>query len=146
MVLAQLLPLVHLGGVFGLSINRFNADPQAVSDILDLQPTFVARKGKVSSKSGRPYEANLWRLDVYPERLFGGVEHASGLAAIVELLRGREQKFARLRQEVGPEIVSLYGGIYVRQDEQCGVWLDPEEMRVLALCEVGWGLDVFTAD
>ena len=131
--------------MFGLSINRFDSDPERVSDILDLQPTFVARKGEKSPQSGRPYGANLWQLDAHPDRLFGGVEHENGLATIVALLGGREQRFARLRQEVGPEIVSLYGGLYVREDEQCGVWLDPEQMRVLSRCEVGWGLDIFTA-
>lgn len=137
--------LVHFAGMFGLSINRFEADPERVSDILDLQPTLVARRGEVSLESGRPYKASLWQLDVHRERLFGGMEHDNGLAIIVELLRSREQQFARLRQEVRPEVVTLYGGLYVRH-EQCGVWLDPEQMRVLASCEVGWGLDIFTAD
>ncbi len=144
--LDQSLPVVHLEGVFGLSINRFNADPQAVSDILDLQPTFVARKGEVSSTSGRPSRHNGWHLDAHPEKLFGGIEHDNGLAIIIELLRSREQRFARLRDEVRPEMVTVYGGLYIRPDEQCGVWLDPEQMQILARCEVGWGLDIFTAD
>ena len=137
--------LVQSGDVFVLAINRFDADPDRVTEILDLQPTFVARKGELRPQSGRPHGANLWQLDAHPERLLGGVEHEAGLAAIVALLRGRERQFASLRETVRPQIVTLHGGLYVNQNEQCGVWLDPEQMRVLTDCEVGWGLDIFTA-
>lgn len=129
-----------------LSITRFDADPEMVSDILDLRPTFVGRIGEVSPKSGRPYGANLWSMDAYPDRLCSGADHEAGLTAILALLSGREQRFAQLRQEVRPEIVSLYGGIYTNANDQCGVWLNPEQMRILTDCEVGWGLDIFIAD
>lgn len=132
--------------MFALTVNRFEADPDRVTEILDLTPTFVARCGEISEKSGRPYRANLWEFDVHPNRLLGGVEHEAGITALIEHLRSREQHFARLREEVQPEIVTLYGGLYVRPDEQCGLWLDPEQMRVLANCQVAWGLDIFDAE
>ena len=132
--------------MFGLSINRFDADPQAVTDILELQPTSVARKGEIRAESGKPYRVNTWRLEAHPEQLFGGVEHEAGLAAMIDQIRGRESRFARLRQEVRPELISLYGGLYARHDQQCGIWLDPDHMRVLASCQIGWGLDIFTED
>ena len=132
--------------MFALTINRFDADPDKVSDILDLQPTFVARKGEVSPQSGRPYGGNLWQLDAHPDRLFGADEHEAGLAAIVALLRGREQQFARMRQVVRPEKVTLYGGLYVNENEQCGVSLDQAQMCGLTDCGVSWGMDIFPAD
>lgn len=130
--------------MFALCVNRFEADPDKVTDILDLQPTFVARKGEKSASSGRSNLANIWNLDSHPDRLFGGVEHETGLTALVALLRGREDRFARLREEVRPETVTLYGGLYVRQNEQCGIWLNPKQMRLLADCQIEWGLDLFT--
>ena len=138
--------LLQSFAMFALTITGFDADPDEITDILDLQPTFVARKGEVSPQSGRPCRGNRWHLDAHPDRLFGGVEHDAGLTAIVALLRGREEQFARLRQVVRPETVTLYGGLYVDENGQCGIWIDPEQMRVLTDCEVGWGLELFTAE
>ena len=134
---------LHSPHMLVLAVSRFDADPDRVSNILDLAPTFVARRGEISQQSGRAYSTNLWNLDAHAERLSSGTEHATGLAALLELLSGREDRFARLREEVQPESVTIYGGLYVDQEEQCGVWLDPAEMRVLVNCKVGWGLDIF---
>ena len=143
---ASMAGLVHFPAMFALTISDFDVDPGKVTEILDLQPTFVARKGELSPKRGRSYGGNRWNLDVHPARLFSGNEHEAGVAAILALLRGREQQFARLRQVVRPKSVTLYGGLYINESEQCGIWLDPAQMRVLLDCEVGWGLDIFTAD
>lgn len=132
--------------MFELTVARFDADPNRVTQILGLQPTFVGCKGEISPQSGRPYGANRWALDAHPDRLLGGVEHEAGLVALIELLRGREERFSQLRKEVRPEVITLYGGLYKRPGEQCGVWLEPEQMRLLADCQVGWGLDLFTAE
>jgi len=127
-----------------LAITGFAADPDRVTDLLEIKPTAVARKGIVSLPSKRAKEFNGWWREAHPQRLTSGGEHDEGLSSIIDLLRGREQHFARLRDEVQPQAVGIYGGLYLRPDEQCGVWLDPAQMRVLADCQVEWGLDLFT--
>ena len=144
--LARAAKLVQSNDMFGLSINRFDADPQAVTDILDLQPSSVGRKGEKKLESGKVQRVNTWRLETHPERLFGGVEHEAGLTSIIEQLRGRASRFTRLRDEIRPEIITLYGGLFVRHDSQCGIWLDPDHMGVLASCGVAWGIDIFIED
>lgn len=129
-----------------LTVNRFEADPSVVSTILNLEPTRIAREGAVSPCSGRTYRHNQWELDVHPQPLSAGGEHEAGLLAILALLRGRQVRFAQLRQEVRPEEVTIYGGLYHRRDQQCGIWLNPDQMRTLAECEVGWGLDIFSGE
>ncbi len=42
--------------------------------------------------------------------------------------------------------MTIYGGLYVKPDEQCGIWLNAEQMRVLSTCGIGWGVDVFVSD
>jgi hypothetical protein len=37
----------------------------------------------------------------------------------------REQRFARLREEVRPEAVGIHGGFYLAQNEQSGEWWAP---------------------
>jgi hypothetical protein len=49
-----------------------------------------------------------------------------------------------MAKTIRPASVSIYGGYYV-SDEQQGVWLDPDQMSVLAACGIGWGLDLFEA-
>jgi hypothetical protein len=55
---------------------------------------------------------------------------------MLDHLRGRESQFARLREEIEPRSVSIYGGLYVAVDRQYGVFLDPDPMRVLSDCGV----------
>jgi hypothetical protein len=42
--------------------------------------------------------------------------------------------------------MTIYGGLYVKPGEQCGVWLNNEQMKILASCGIGWGLDLFVDD
>jgi hypothetical protein len=126
-----------------LAITGFHSDPAKVTDILGIEPTAVGHKGIETLPSKRPKHFNGWWREAHPDRLTSGMRHDAGLSALVDLLRGREECFARLREEVRPEAVGIYGGFYVPPDQQSGIWLDPEQMRVLAACEVEWGLDLF---
>ncbi|MET3470201.1 hypothetical protein ABIC78_000703 [Novosphingobium sp. 1529] len=125
-----------------LAITGFEAEPQAVSDTIGLAPTSTAIKGQIG-KSGRPCKFNGWWIDVHPDRLNDGASHAEAVSTIVDLLRGKEAAFQRLIAEVKPKIITLYGAIYFNTNAQCGLWLDPAYMAVMASCGVGWGVDLF---
>lgn len=125
-----------------LAITRFDVMPQLVSDILQLEPTSTAIKGQLG-KSGRPYSSNCWWLEVHPERLINGSDHAQAISVMTNLLRGKEGAFHRLVEEVKPESVTLYGGIYITAESQNGLWLEASEMAILAACGIGWGVDIF---
>lgn len=131
--------------MISLSIADFDADPDIVSAILGLQPTRIVRKGD-PMRNGWPRKTNGWSLDGPQERLRSGAEHEDAVNYLIEQMRGREEAFARLRQEVRPKQITIYGGFYHPYDEQCGIWLEPSAMRVLADCGVGWGVDVFVED
>ena len=49
-----------------------------------------------------------------------------------------------MTKTIRPASVSIYGS-YDVSDEQQGVWLDPEQMAVLAACGIRWGLDLHEA-
>lgn len=124
-----------------LMITGFDADPQRVTDILGLEPTSTARKGE-QGQSGRLREFDAWWLDVHPEELSDGESHACAIATIIDRLRGREAAFARLFKELNPKPITIYGGVHFKANEQCGLWLDPPVMAVMAACGVGWGVDI----
>jgi hypothetical protein len=126
-----------------LAITGFEADPNRVTEILGVKPTTVKHAGIATLPSKRPARFNGWFFDAHPGRLSGGADHDRALDRIIELLKGREQRFAKLREEVQPETVGVYGGLHLRPNEQAGVWLDPAQMLVLANCQVEWGLDLF---
>jgi len=126
-----------------LTIARFDADPDAVSGLLGLTPTSVARRGE-PRPSGRLHDFNVWHLELHAAPLIDGREHANAIDALVGHLKGREHLFAELANTIRPASISIYGGFYV-SDEQQGVWLDPDQMVVLAACGIRWGLDLFEA-
>ena len=128
-----------------LAVTRFEADPANVTEILDLEPTSIVREGEVNT-SGRPSQFNGWWLEAYPERLEQGLNHEQALDALIERMRDRPDHFARLREEIRPQILTIYGGFYVPKDSQSGVWLSADQMAVLASCGVEWGLDLFRVD
>jgi hypothetical protein len=134
---AKLTPMLTL------TIARFDVDPDAVTDILGLTPTSVARRGE-PRPSGRLHDFNIWHLELHAAPLVDGSEHENALAKLIGQLKGREPLFAELAKTVGPGSVSVYGGFYV-SDEQQGIWLKPEQMAVLGACGIGWGLDLFEA-
>jgi hypothetical protein len=126
-----------------LTIARFDADPDVVTEILGLAPTSIARRGAARS-SGRLHDFNMWHLELHPAPLADGREHANAIATLIGQLKGRESLFAELAKTVRPASMSIYGGYYVSGEQQ-GVWLDPDQMGVLAACGIGWGLDLFEA-
>jgi hypothetical protein len=126
-----------------LTIARFDADPDAVTDILGLAPTSVARRGD-PRRSGRLHDFNIWHLELHAAPLTDGREHADAIVKLIGQLKGREHRFVELAKTIKPASVSIYGGFHV-SDEQQGVWLDPDQMAVLAACGIGWGLDLFEA-
>lgn len=128
--------------MLSLTITGFDADPDRVTEILGISPTSVARKGE-PGLSGRSSTFNGWWLDAHKEPLTSGADLDAGLKRILAHLAGHARRFSALRAELKPEQIHIYGGFYVRPDAQCGLWLEPEQMRVLAECGVGWGLDVF---
>lgn len=128
-----------------LSIMGFEADPDRVTDLLQIMPTRVARKG-TASRSGRAHASNAWWLESHEAPLTDGSQHVSALGNIIHQLQGRADHFARLREELNPSTISIYGGLYLQSDEQCGVWLEPEQMCLLAACGITWGLDLFVKD
>jgi hypothetical protein len=130
--------------MLALAITRFEADPAEVSQILDLEPTSIWRKGEIG-ENGQPRRVNAWWLDAYPVQLEQGIDHEQALSAIIDRIRGRESHFARLRDEVAPEILTISGEMHSPKGEW-GVWLSPDQMSVLANCGVSWGLDLFRAD
>lgn len=125
-----------------LAITGFDAKPQVVSDAIGLEPTSTAVKGQLG-QSGRPSKLNGWWLDVHPDCLNDGASHEQGVSRIIDLLRGKEDAFRRLIADVKPRSITLYGVIYFNTDAQCGLWLNPADMAVMAACGVGWGVDLF---
>jgi hypothetical protein len=128
-----------------LAVTRFEVDPAKVTEILDLEPTSVVREGEINT-SGRPSKFNGWWLEAHPERLEQGLNHEQAIDALIECMRDRPDHFARLREEIRPQILTIYGGFYVPKDSQSGVWLSADQMAVLSSCGVEWGLDLFRVD
>jgi hypothetical protein len=126
--------------MLSLSIARFDADPDAVTDILGLVPTHVGRRGE-PRPSGRLYDFNIWSLELHASPIVAGREHESAIINLVEQLRGREHLFVDLANTIKPASISVYGAFHV-SDEQQGIWLEPDQMAVLAACGIGWGLDL----
>lgn len=92
-----------------LTIARFDADPDAVTDILDLTPTSVVRRGE-PRRSGRLSDFNMWHLELHAGPIIDGREHANAIAALIGQLKGREQLFAEMAKTIRPASVSIYGG------------------------------------
>lgn len=137
--------MVHPYEMLALAITGFDTDPTVVTETLGISPTRTACKGELGA-SGRPQTLNGWWFDAHADPLSDGADHARALSSILEQIRGREQQFAALRENFGPVQVTIYGGIHHAADEQCGLWLDPDDMRLLADCGVGWGVDLFVKD
>lgn len=125
-----------------LAITGFDADPDLVTEMLGFEPTFVGRKGE-PSQTGKPRTFNGWWYEAEDQRLVDGGQHDAALARILAQLRGRKDRFAKLWKSLQPKQVTIYGGLYVPADRQCGVSLEPDQMQLLAACGIGWGLDVF---
>jgi hypothetical protein len=143
-VLCGMVERDHTLAMLTLAITGFDADPNAVTEALGIEPTTIGRKGE-PSPSGRPRTFNGWWHEAEEQPLVDGKQHDDAMGRILVLIQGREDRFATLRTSIQPKQVSIYGGLYVPSDRQCGVWLEPDQMQLLAACGVGWGLDLFTA-
>jgi hypothetical protein len=135
----------HSASMLSLIVMGFDAEPEVVTDILKLEPTSVRRKGDVG-RTGRPSGSNGWYFDVHPGRLADGKQHEDALALLILHLRDRELHFTRLRSEVRPGDVGVYGGMYVPSNGQCCIWLMPDEMMTLARCGVAWDMHLSVDD
>jgi hypothetical protein len=125
--------------MLSLIVMGFDAEPEVVTGILQLEPTSVRRKGDVG-RTGKPSQINGWHLDVHPGRLTDGKQHEDALTLLIEQIGNREDNFARLHSELRPADVGVYGGMYVPPGGQCGVWLMPTDMMTLARCGVAWDM------
>jgi hypothetical protein len=129
-----------------LSITGFDVEPHLVTEILDIEPTSTNRAGEML-RSGRPARTSAWHLALDENAPFTtGAKHSELLQALLARLADKHANFARLRKEAKPRDVTIYGGLYVGGQEQLGIWLEPEQMALLAACGIGWGLDVFVAE
>jgi hypothetical protein len=123
-----------------LSIAGFNADPDAVTKILGIEPTWVARKGDALN-GGRFRKTNQWRFAVRSTPLASGGDHKDALETLTRLLAKREAAFAELHAHLKPQSVEIWGNLDV-DSNQSKIWLDPISMKLLAACGVVWGLDL----
>jgi len=123
-----------------LSIAGFDVDPDLVTAVLGIEPTWVARKGDALS-NGRLRKTSQWRWAARSEPLTGGVDHEEALAVLIQVLSGREAAFAELRRQIRPHSIEIWGNLNV-DAEQSKIWLDPRSMKLLADCGVAWGLDL----
>ena len=124
-----------------LFVARFEADPDDVTNILGINPTSVVRKGDLLP-SGGASRINSWASEAGLERLTNGSDHENALRQILSLLEGRTDRFARLRDEVRPQRIVVWGDLRIGSEVEA-LWLDPDQMKLLSECEVGWGCDVF---
>jgi hypothetical protein len=125
-----------------LFITGFDADPDRITDILGIEPTRVGRRGHFRA-SGRPLHANDWWYEASDALLTDGGMHHDALDCILRRLKGKEDKFATLNERIKPSNITIYGGLYHKAGEQCGLWLDAGQMQLLAACGISWGLDLF---
>jgi hypothetical protein len=127
-----------------LAITGFAADPADVARLLGIQPSKTATVGQLQADGrGSAYEFNGWWSEVRSKILGNrGIEHAEAMTEIVEIMSGREPLFQSVWRELCPKKMEIYGAMKVPRNDQCGIWLEPREMAVLANCWVGWGIDL----
>lgn len=123
-----------------LSVAGFDADPDLVTAILGIEPTWVARKGDALN-DGQPRKTSQWRCAARSDPLEGGADHQDALETLTRLLSGREAAFAELRARIKPQSIEIRGDLNV-DDKQSKIWLDPPSMKLLAACGIAWGLDL----
>ena len=128
-----------------LAIIGFDSDPDRVTELLKIAPTEIARKGTLS-RSGRLHMSNGWWFEVHADRLTDGGQHNTALNRLLSHLQDSKERFRELRETLKPTSITIYGGLYHKPGDQCGVWLDSDQMHVLASSGIGWGLDLFMND
>jgi hypothetical protein len=126
--------------MYFISIAGFDADPDLVTEILGIEPTWVARKGDALN-NGQLRKTNQWRFATRSDPLEGGADHEDALKVLTRLLSGREAAFAELRTRTKPHSIEIWGDLNV-DDMQSKIWLHPSSMKLLAACGITWGLDL----
>jgi uncharacterized protein DUF4279 len=124
-----------------LMITGFDGEPSRISEILGLTPTQVSIVGQ-PSPGGRRHRKSGWHLTLEAP-IRSGEEHQRLLDELLSQISRRQKQFAAMRAEMKPETVSIYGGLHFTPDEQTGLWLTQDQMRVLVECGIEWGLDIF---
>ena len=141
-----------------ISITGFDADPDSITTVLGIIPSRVrvgidldsittvlgiipSRVRRVSDGGPRPF--NGWWFEAHAQQLRSGGDHSRGIAVIKDVLRGREDRFRTVAETYRPDQMTIYGGLHHDPNEQCGVWLDPEDMALISACRLGWGLDLW---
>ena len=81
---------------------------------------------------GGPRPFNGWWFEAHAPQLRSGGDHWRGIAAIKEVLRGREDRFRTVAEIYRPDRMTIYGGLHHDPNEPCGVWLDPEDMALIS--------------
>jgi hypothetical protein len=131
--------------MLSLMIADFDADPSRVTEILGLTPTTARRVGELTP-GGRPSRGALWLYEVDSPEVRSGASHDEALKKLLSVIANRSARFADVRRELNPKTMSITGGYYFDAAQQAGVWLDPEDMRVLADAGIGWGVDLYSAN
>jgi hypothetical protein len=130
--------------MLSLMITDFDADPSRVTEILDLVPTMSRRAGD-HTRAGRPSRSSLWLFEVDSPEVRSGASHDAALKSLLSVIANRSSRFEDVRRELNPKTMSITGGYYFDGAGQAGVWLDPDDMRVLADAGIGWGIDLYSA-
>ena len=130
--------------MLSLMIADFDADPSRVTEILGLTPTTQRRFGE-RTPAGRPGHGSLWLYEVDSPEVRSGASHDAALKALVSVIARHSGPLGEVRRELNPKTMSITGGYYFDEAEQAGVWLDPDDMRVLVEAGVGWGIDLYSA-
>lgn len=124
-----------------IAITGFAADPDDITEALAIDPTLVRR-----GRDGAGRASNGWWLEAHQEPLRSGADHMQGLVTLRAALRGRAARFQTVAGRFAPREMTLYGGLHHRADAPCGVWLDADDMALIAACGLGWSLDLFVDD
>jgi hypothetical protein len=130
--------------MLSLMIAGFNGEASRVTDILGLTPSLVRSAGELTP-TGRPARRTLWLYTVEHPEVCSGHSHNEAVRSLLALIADRTERFVEVRRVLNPETMTITGGFYYAPDEQAGLWLDADQMRVLADSGIGWGIDIFRA-
>ena len=115
-------------------VHGFDVDPDEISRMLQLKPTFVERKGAKSGKSAIVAKANSWTIESDLEDEFDADEH-------IQELIGKLKNFGQLNKLKG-----MWNGQFncavsiVGDDKRPYLGLSPSTMKSMG--EMGCGFDV----
>ena len=132
------------GKMLSLMITGFDDDPSRVTEILGMTPT-TARRKDLPTPAGRANSSSFWLYKVDRPELRSGATHHEALNALLALISTRIECFVQLRRELNPTTMSITGGFYFDAHEQEAIWLDANQMKVLADAGIDWGINLYSA-